>query len=147
MGCAQYFQIEIDDSLNVDGYIQAGRLFLASYWKPSVNYATSNNGLSFRNSTIESSTLSGGKYYWRRINPRNFSLKIPILPKNEVFDNAYRLLQQAGYDKEVCVIPDNEDTTYMQKRTFLATITQADPLAQLAGGYASFGFNVEEIIQ
>ncbi len=144
---AQYWKIEIDDQLNIDGYIQAGRLFIGSYWAPSINYMPENNGLSFRNATLESSTLRGGKHYWRRINPRVWSCKISQIPEGEAFSSAYDLTQQAGYDKEVFVIPDVDDTTYIQRRAFLATITQADPISQAAAGTASVGFTFEEIVQ
>lgn len=142
-----YIKVEMDDQLNPDGYIQAGRLFIGSYWAPSLNYTPDNNGLSFRNANIESSTLRGGKYYWRRINPRSWSCRFSMLPDLEAYTSAYNLIQQAGYDKEVFIIPDPEDSTNMQRRAFLATITQADPISQALVSRASFGFTVEEIVQ
>lgn len=142
-----YIKVELDDQLNPDGYIQAGRLFIGSSWAPSLNYTPDNNGLSFRNANIESSTLRGGKHYWRRINPRSWTCSISMLPELEVYTSAYNLVQQAGYDKEVFIIPDPEDSTNMQRRAFLATITQADPISQALVSRASFGFTVEEIVQ
>ena len=142
-----YIKVELDDRINPDGYIQAGRLFIGSYWAPSLNYTPDNNGLSFRNANIESSTLRGGKHYWRRINPRSWACSISMLPELEAYTSAYDLIQQAGYDKEVFVIPDPEDSTNMQRRAFLATITQADPISQALVSRASFGFTVEEIVQ
>ena len=70
-----------------------------------------------------------------------------MLPELEAYTRAYDLIQQAGYDKEVFIIPDPEDSTNMQRRAFLATITQADPISQALVSRASFGFTVEEIVQ
>lgn len=140
------WSVEIDDRYNNDGYIEAGRLFMPSSWSPSINYAYSNNALGFRNNSLTSSALSGGKQFWRRINPRQFRCAIDYLPEAEGYGDAYRFFQRVGYDGEVFVIPDPDDAANIQKRSFLGTLIEMDPLSQAVFGHVGTGFHVEEII-
>lgn len=143
---ANYWKIEIKDELNPDGYVQAGRLFMAQRWSPSLNYIPESNGLGFLDGTLASGTLRGGKHFWRRINPRVWTCKIN-LPDSEAFGSGYEFLQKAGYDGEVFIIPDPSDATNLQKRSFLATISESDLISQAVAGRSSIGFKVEEIVQ
>lgn len=143
---ARLWSVEIDDQYNTDGYVEIGRLFMPSAWSPSINYALGNNGLGFRNNALSSAALSGAKQFWRRINPRQFRCTIDYLPETEAFGEAYRFLQRVGYDGEVFVIPDPDDTTNIQKRSFLGTLLEMDPLSQAVFGHVGTGFQIEEII-
>src|SRR5690606_35596723 len=66
---AQFWSIEIDDNANVDGYLQAGRLFMAEAWSPSINYSFAGNLLTFVNNGFSKKTLGGQTRFWRRTNP------------------------------------------------------------------------------
>lgn len=140
------WSVEIDDQYNTDRFIEIGRLFMPSAWSPSINYSYSNNGLGFRNNALSSSALSGSKQFWRRINPRQFRCTLDLLPETEGYGDAYRFMQRVGFDGEVFVIPDPDDATNIQKRSFLGTVQEMDPLSQAFFGHVGTGFNIEEII-
>jgi hypothetical protein len=142
----QYWSFELDDQYNPAGYVEAARLFMPAAWAPSINYDYSGNGFGLGNNVLSAASLSGSKSYWRRINPRLFRFAIPTLPEAEAFGAAYRLMQRAGFDGEVFVIPDPDDIVNIQKRSFLGTITEMDLLTQAMFGRAGAGFQIEERI-
>lgn len=54
------------------------------------------------------------------------------------------MLKIAGFDQDVFVVPDPDDTAHMQDRSFLGTLQSPDPIAQVYFQHASIGFAVEE---
>lgn len=142
---ARYWSIEIDDQDNPDGFLNLGRLFMPLGWQPSLNYEY---GATFglRNNTLVSNTLSGGKKFWRRVNPRTMRVSFPLLPESEGFGQAYRFMQRVGFDAPVFVIPDPDDATTINSRSFFGTLTENDGLTQAVVGRVGFGFQIEEII-
>jgi len=142
----QYWSFEIDDQQNGAGHIDIGRLFMADCFEPDINYSYDNNGLSFRDNSLKAQTLGGTSEFWRRLDPRTFRFSLPWLSEEQGFGAAYDLMQVAGYTGEVFVLPDTDDAETLQKRSFLGTVTQMDPLAQVAFGMTGTGFQIEEII-
>jgi hypothetical protein len=143
---ARYWLIEIDDQLNPSGYLDVGRLFMGSAISPSFNYAYEGNSLRLKNNAITATTLAGNTLYWRRINPRQWNCTFQYLPEVEIFGSAYDFIRYVGFDREVFIMPDPDNTQFAQVRQFFATIIQQDPFQQLAWEHGSFGFGVEERI-
>lgn len=143
---AQWWSIEIEDPDNVDGFIEAGRLFLARSYIPSLNYSYSGNGLRFRNNSRAVALLSGGKQVRRRVNPRQFAFAFDYLPEAEGFSDLYRLMRLVGFDRECFVIPDPEDTAHMQERAFLGRMEEMDAISQAVLGCVGTTMQIEEII-
>jgi len=143
---SMYWQIEIDDQANPANFLRFGRLFMSRFWQPSINYGFNNNGLSFKDATIRSTTLAGNKHFWRRTNPRVFRFGFDYIPEAELYDKGYEFQRMAGYDGEVFVIADPGDALNIQKRSFLSTANTMDPLSQAAFGYGSTAFELEEVI-
>lgn len=144
---ARYWTIELFDEGNADGFVEAGRLFMAETLEPSINYSYDGNSLGFRDNALKAKTLSGGTEVKRRTNPRYFRFSIPILPEDEIYDEVYRYLRTAGFDGEVFVIPDPDaGAREMQRRSFLGRMTAMDALSQTVFQHAGFGAEIEEII-
>lgn len=142
---ARYWSIEFDDTNNPAGFVDFGRLFMARAWQPSTNYDYGSNGLRFQNNGFSAQTLGGGKSFWGRMAPRIFRFAIPSLAEAEAFGDGYRIMQVAGFDGEVFVIPDPEDGAQtMRKRAFLGTLTEMDAISQAMFGRASVGLQIEE---
>jgi hypothetical protein len=142
---AQYWSVEIDDQDNPDGFLDLGCLFMPLGWQPSMNYEF---GATFglKNNTLVSSTLSGGKKFKRRVNPRVLHVSLPILPESEGFGQAYRFMQRVGFDRPVFVIPDPDDAATVHARSFFGTVSQMDPLTQAVVGRVGAAYEIEEII-
>lgn len=143
---AQYWQVEFNDAGNPDGYLSFGRLFMAGWWQPSLNYAPGSNSLSFENRAVTQESIGGVEYHWCRRDPRVFRCAWPYLPGDEVFGDVYTLLRSVGAGGEVFVIPD-PDSLHLQRRSFLGRIRSPDPLVQpLVTHHASAGLEIREIL-
>lgn len=142
---SQYWKIELDDETNSDGHIDIGRLFMAKSIEPTVNYAPAGNGLTFENNSLSVTTLSGGVEWRRRVNPRLFRFAIDKIGEAEAYSKFYPFMRSVGFDEEVFVIPDPDDTTNIQQRSFLGTVNSMDPLAQDIDT-VGMGFEIREIV-
>lgn len=142
----QHWSFEIDDTTNPAGVIDIGRLFMPLAWEPSINYGYGDNGLTFEDNSLRSTTLGGGEDSWRRLNPRIFRFGIDYLPELEAFRRAYPMMRVAGFDGEVFIIPDKDDAEFMQMRSFLGRIRQMDGISQAAFELAGTSFEIKEII-
>lgn len=143
---AQYWTIEIDDSANPAGYVEFGRLFMGRHWQPALNYMFSNNGLSFQDNSVKASTLAGNQMAWRRVNPRVFQCGWDHIAKNKLFGDAYEFQRRIGFDREVFVIPDPQDTEFIQRRAFLSRATRMDALSLAVFNHGSTGFEFREVL-
>lgn len=140
---SRFWRVEIDDPDNLYGHIDVARLFLGEGISPSFNYSYGAT-LTFKNNVLSSSTLSGSLVHKRRVNPRHWQCNFEYLPDHEAFGDVYDFLRYVGFDREVFILPDSEEKSQLQARSFFGTISQLDPLAQAVIGRSSFGFGVEE---
>jgi hypothetical protein len=143
---ARWWRFEIEDPLNPAGYLDIGRLFMAPAYIPEHNYEPDNNQFGLRDNSIRSNTLNGGQQVGRRTNPRYFSFSVKNLPETEVFGPAWRLMDMAGFDREIFVIPQPSDVDHLQQRSFFARIAQAPPLVQAQCLRGHIAFELTEII-
>jgi hypothetical protein len=143
----QYWRIELDDTGNSDGYVQAGRLFLTrTRWQASVNFAPGSNGLSWEDRTLRGETWGGNEKQTRRRNRRVFNFQIPFIDEDEAFGAFHRLQRDAGFDDLVFLIPDPEATdAIMATRAFWGRIGQMDPITQSAFERAGIGLTIREV--
>lgn len=142
----QFWRVEIDDRLNPDGFIEFGRLFVAGAWIPEFNYQPEDNAFGIRDNSLKSSTLSGSTLVRRRINPRFFSFSINYLDQDAVFGEFFDMLDVAGFDQEVFVIPEAADQGHIQQRSFFARISQANQIAQALCRRGHIALELTEII-
>lgn len=142
----QFWRVEIDDRLNPDGFIEFGRLFMAGAWIPEFNYQPENNAFGIRDNSLKSNTLSGSTLVRRRVNPRFFSFSVNYLDQDAVFGEFFGMLDVAGFDQEVFVIPEAADQGHIQQRSFFARISQANQIVQAQCRYGHVALELTEII-
>lgn len=141
-----YWSVEIDDRGNPAGYVEASRLLMCRAVSPSINYKYGGN-LGFQDNSLRQPTLAGGEATWRRVNPRIFNCGFDYLPEAEAFSDFYDLMRHTGFDREVFIIPDPDaGGLELQRRSFLGTFSQMDPLTQAAFGHVGTGFTIKERI-
>lgn len=140
-----YWTFEIDDYYNPAGYIELSRLFMPDTFQPSINYGYESNGLVFLDNSLTANTLSGSKQKLRRFNPRQIQFGFKYLPETETFSSVYRLMQKAGFDREVFVIMDPDNASDLQRRSMFARIDQMNPIQQAVFAGITAGYQVEEI--
>lgn len=141
----RYWQIEVDDTANSDGYVEIGRLFMPTLLAPTVNYGQGNNGLGWEDRTRREETLSGVSNRSRRRNRRIFEFGIDFLPESEAYGSVYQFERTVGFDKLVFVMPDPTATgAALQARSFWGTVREMDPISQVAYGVAGLGLTIRE---
>lgn len=125
----RYWRVEVGDTGNSDGYVQIGRLFMASTWVPSVNYAYG-AGLGYQDPTPIETSLSGAEYFDTRSKFRVFNFELQYILNSEAYAYALDLQRLAGTSGEVLVVPDSSDTTNQPYRAFVGRLLQLSPITQ-----------------
>lgn len=144
---AQYWQFDIDNQSNADGFIQIGRLFMGMAYIPSYNFDSGNNQFGFEPLTTVQQAAGGTRYYNRRRAARTFSFSFASLPSDEVLDDVYRIAAITGLDKQVVVIPDPDDSTdQLTRRTILGNLSEIPSWALSDIDRAAVGFKVVEAL-
>lgn len=141
------WKLEIDDQSNADGFVQLGRLFMGRPWQPSINFAPGRNGLHLIDNSRSVRALSGAKDRRGGVNPRvfRFGFDEQGLAEAELYDDAFRLMRDAGFTGQVFVIPDPDaDRVTLGRRSMLGTLSQPATLLQAGGGVGSAEFEIEE---
>lgn len=139
-------RIEVLDESNADGYLDFSRLMGGRAFKPAVNYSEDNSfGLS--ELTDASESLGGQRSYFERGIRRTLRLALPYGNSwDEAFDSVLRMMVKARTSRQVFVIPDYEDTEFLQVRSFLATFKQVPAIQQLLVDRSSTLVDVEEVL-
>lgn len=139
-------RIEVLDEANADGYLDFSRLMGGRAYKPPINYSEDNSfGLSELTDVSES--LGGQRTYYERGLRRTLRLALPYGSGwDEAFGDIFRMMVKARTSRQVFVIPDYEDTEFLQERSFLATFKQVPAIQQLLVDRSSTLIDVEEVL-
>lgn len=142
---AQYWKLEMFDASNADGYVEIGRLMIARAFRPTINYSEDNQITPEPLTDVEES-LGGQRDYWERGVRRKASYAFPFLTEDEVLGDVFRLALRAGISRHVFVVPDPDDVTTGNRRSFLATMAKAPALRQLLVARGSVALDFEEVL-
>lgn len=142
---ARYWRVEINDTANTAGYIEIGRLWMGPLWSPSRQYSFGAT-LVWEPRSEEERSLGGVLYFDEQPAVRVFSFDLAAASDIEAFGTLLDVQRLARNDREVVVIPDPDDTPRRFKRDMLGRLRKSNPLAQIAHGYQSAGFEVEELL-
>ena len=141
---ARYWQFEIDDGGNGDGYVEIGRLCMMDGWAPPYNFGTDNSEGAEPNTSRQNS-LGGVGYFNRRKPARFFNFAFANLPASEI-PTLRRIRKISNLNRQVIIIPDPDDTANFNETCFLATLKQMPSLSLLQIADAAIGFQATEVI-
>lgn len=142
---AQYFRFEFFDSSNPAGYVQIGRLFLASEWQPVVNmnYGAS---LAYETKTAISEAISGAEYFDRRTPYRVARFTLGFMSEDEGMARAFDLQRTAGIDGEVLYMWDTKDTVHRLRRSFLGRLRSLSAIDMPYFNNTQTSFEIKELL-
>lgn len=141
----RYWRIELDDNTNAAGYIEVGRVFLPLTWAPSINYGADNADGMEPNTPVQTS-LGGTKYFSRRKPARTFRFGFDVIDDSEL-PTMRAIRKISNLNKQVVIIPDPSDTSYLNDTCFVGTLAQTPPLKRLVGAdLAAASFDVTEAV-
>lgn len=141
---ARYWQFELSDEANPDGYVEIGRVCMMDCWAPSRNFGLENADGAEPN-TPRQNSLGGVGYFNRRKPARFFNFAFAQLPVSEK-PTLRRIRKICNLDKQVIVIPDPADPANFNDTCFLATLKQMPSLSLLAGSEPAIGFEATEVV-
>lgn len=141
----QHWRFEVSDTSNGDGYVQIGRLFMASVWEPSVNYSYG-AGLGYQDPTPVDVSLSGAEFFDVRSRFRVFDFELQYILGTEAYGYALELQRLSGTSGEVLVVPDSADTNNIPARAFVGRLSQIGAITQPQPSAFSCSFQVKELL-
>lgn len=116
---APYWRIEIVDTANPDGYVEAGRLFIGDGWQPTYNRSYGSS-LRYESRSAVEEALDGTEYFDKKTAPRIAQFSLDWLTPDEAMDRALEIQRLADVSGEILYIYDPSDTKNMIRRSFLA---------------------------
>ena len=140
-----YWRVEVKDTVNSDGYIQIGRLFLAAGWTPSINYSYG-AGLGYEDPTISETSLGGAEFFDVRPRFRSFSFGLNYITSTEAYSSVMDLQRMCGNSGEVLVVPDQSDTTNQPARAFVGRLRQIGKITQPTPTAFNVDFELKELL-
>ncbi len=142
---AQHWTVEINDTTNGDGYVEAGYLWLGAVWSPERNYRYG-AGLAWEHRSQIEQSLGGVIYVDERSPARVWDFQLEALTDVEAFGTVLELQRKAGNSGYVVVIPDSDDAVRRHHRDILGRMRRFDPIKQAFYGHQTFGGEIEEIV-
>ena len=141
----QYVWIELDDSINPAGYIEATRLVIAGQWQPRWNKSW---GYSFgvKSTTQMEETRVGARFYDISPNRRTFAFALDWLDRQEAYTRSFELQREADIHGEILLIPDADDSVNLYRTAFYATLAKLDPIRHPNLAQCQHAYELEEIL-
>lgn len=122
-----HWLIEIEDAGNTDGFIEAGRLFMAPTWQPvyNANYGAT---LGWETNTEVQQALSGAEFFDIRSPYRVAQFRFDYMTESEGLSGPFEMMRKCGIHGEVLFMWDPEDTIHAPRRQFLGRFRVLNPL-------------------
>ena len=142
----RYMKVEILDTTNLDGYVEAGRLFIARGWVPSINYSYG-GGIGFEDPTPVDTSLSGVEYFDVRMKHRVFGFTLDYLSFGDAYSYALDLQRVAGVSGEVLVMPDGgANQAILPTTCFVGRLRQMGSVNEVQPNAYSVKFEIKELL-
>lgn len=137
--------ITLKDPLNLDGFIQIGRMYLADGWVPAINCSYGAT-VGWVDPTIVDTSLNGTEYFEERAKYREVVFKLEFMNEAEGVNRAMHLSQNRGVSKDVLFIWDPDNAYLMQQRSFVGRLEELSPLEFPQWSITSMGFKIKELV-
>ena len=113
----RYWRIDIVDTVNPDGYIEIGRLFLGSRFRPSINVEYG-PAISIESRTEVAEALDGPEYFNELANRRVWQGTWSALTDAEAYRQMLVIMKDSDVSGEVYFFEDDADNIYQDLRWF-----------------------------
>jgi hypothetical protein len=123
----RYVKLELLDPNNPDGYVEAGRFFLAPSWQPERN-ASYGAQIGWNSNTEVQVALSEEEYFNEKKAYRVAKVEFKWMTEDEALFGPFEITRRAGISGEVAFIYDPADTVHAIRRQFLGRFVDLNPL-------------------
>ncbi|MCK9621987.1 MAG: hypothetical protein M0R47_15815 [Methylobacter sp.] len=141
----RYFQVEISDTSNADGYVQIGRVFIGPAWTPQYNFDFGVS-VSIEDPTEIKTALSGTEYFYVKPPFRVAKFTLNNLADNEAYQSVFEFFRRSGVSQEVVFIYDSADTIHKLRRSFLGRFRNSGFIEYVNAAQYKAEFEIKEII-
>ncbi|GEM_PF-3089111 len=142
---ARYVLVQINDTANPANFIELNRLVICPGYQPTLNivYGTQ---FGVTDPSVLTRTLGGKRCIDPRPKYRTIVASIDYLPQNEAFANIFDMMLRLGISQQCFVSAMPADSVNAARVSFLAAMSQLDPLTAAAFGVSGVGLHFEEIV-
>ncbi len=141
----RWWRIDLSDPTNPAGYVDLGRLFMGSRWRPQYG-ALSGATLGFIDRASITEADSGAEYVVQRPLPRVAGFDLVFRSEADAMDRGVEMQRQLGTTGELLYQWDDSDTEYQPGRAFLGRLRTLQPLTCLYRGHWRGTFEVKELL-
>lgn len=141
----QYWQIEINDTTNTDGYVQVGRLYFGPTFQPTFSYSYGST-LIVEDATTYESSLTGEEFFDLRQKYRVHTFTLDLLNKEEAYKTVLDMQRLVGTSGEIFIIADLDDIDNAPRRNFLGRMQQISPITEKNKKWYSTQFQIKEVL-
>jgi len=142
----RYIRFEFDDQTNPAGYLEFGRLFLATGWQPAYNMDYGHSIAWEFSNTKMTRAMGGTPYFDRRAGMRVHRFTLSNMSRSEAMGKIFEMQRTLGIDGELLAILDPSDQLNMLRQSFIGRLRQTSPLTNSTFQRYGTPFEVEEII-
>lgn len=140
---ARYCSLQFSDTSNSAGYVDIGRVMVCGGIQAITNIS---NGASLEvdSDTTREVSDGGAAYYKERPRYRRLQARWDDISESEAMTSWLDFMRIAGTHKQVFVVFNPADTTYMYRRSFCAVVTKPGPLQMPYGTYHALALEFTE---
>jgi len=128
---ARYWRLELNDTSNAAGYLQAARLWISGAWQPNYNHSYGAT-LGWEDASRVESALDSTEYFDERAKTRVLKIGLNYLSTDEAYSRYLEMTRQLGTTREMLVVPDADDTTNRIRRSFVGRLRQLSAVESFA---------------
>ncbi len=141
----RWWRIDVTDSGNGDGYIEAGRLIIDAAWQPTIGLSP-NWGVQWVDPGPREMSIGGNIYPTQRTHHRVIELALDFNDQTAMMANAFELQRKRGASKDVFVLVDPAGTTDLHRTSIYGLFSNLQPLVNTAFDIFSQIVTVEEMV-
>ena len=142
---SRYIFIEIFDSRNDSGYVEAGRVLVAPFTelKTNISYGKS---ISWLDQSQVSESLGGATYFFKKPKRRRLSCSAKYLSEDEALADIFEMQKHLGVTRGVFIMPDRENIKHGFRESFFGRMVKLGGIDHWQVSLNQTSFEFEEIL-
>lgn len=140
----QWLRIDLVDGANLDGYMQAGRLYISKPWQPIVNIAYGWK-LGYEDDSKHNLSKGGQTIITALGKRRVLEFTLDYQSESDMYDGAFSIERSRGMSKDILVIPDYSNTDRIHDWSVYGLMSNLSPIVNTRYGIFQKRYLVKEL--
>ncbi|HXU04990.1 MAG TPA: hypothetical protein VN903_28715 [Polyangia bacterium] len=140
---ARFWEVDIVDTANADGYLNVARLVICGAYTPTINLAVGAK-TGHETETVRTVTPGGAALYNPKPRRRIDVFNINDLSNAESYGTVRKIQRKLGTSGQLFWVPDPSDSTYGFERNYLGVLRDLSPLEMGVGAYLNTSWSITE---